>query len=143
MVNGTSGIAQGRWWMDRPDIASGPYGSVQDLLRAWARWSVADSGVHVGYPRQTAFRRLARRAGQATVALPPISDDLAARVDRAVAQLRLRSEGVPDDHRWGVLTDSYLSGWSDAMIGRRRKIGRNMVRTNRVAAENWIEGRVY
>lgn len=81
--------------------------------------------------------------GSANVSIAPISDDLAGQVDLAVSQLKLRSESVEGDHRWQVLTDGYLNGWNDFVIAKRRKLSRSTVRTSRLAAENWIEGRVY
>lgn len=127
----------------RPVEQSDLYANVQELLIAWARWRWAGHGANVGYPSQTAFRRHMRMPGTATVAPVAMSDDLAQQVDLAVGQLKLRSEPVLGDHRWQVLTDSYLNGWTDALIARKRRIGRNVVRTSRLAAENWIEGRMY
>ena len=119
------------------------YESVQDLLSAWARWRWSDAGCNIGFPSQSAFMREARSPGSATLRAIQIPDDLAQRVDLAVSQLKLRSEPVPGDHRWQVLTDAYLNGWTDRVIARKRKMGRSTVRSARIAAENWIEGRLY
>jgi hypothetical protein len=119
------------------------YESVQDLLSAWARWRWTGHSANIGYPSQSAFMREARTAGNATLRALPMPDDLAQRVDLAVSQLKLRSEPVPGDHRWQVLTDAYLNGWTDRVIAKQRKMGRSTVRSARIAAENWIEGRLY
>jgi len=118
------------------------YGTVQDLLMAWSRWRWTDRGCNIGYPSQAAFMREARQPGRATVREAPIPDDLAQRVDLAVSQLKMRSEPIDGDHRWQVLTDAYLHGWTDRIIARKRKLGRSTVRNARIAAENWIEGRL-
>lgn len=127
----------------RPVEAQQVFNSVQDLLSAWARWRWSGHGANVGYPSEAPFRKHMRMPGSATVAALPIEDDLALSVDKAVSQLKMRSELIEGDHRWLVLTDSYLNGWVDSTIARRRKISRSTVRTARLAAENWIEGRVY
>jgi len=114
---------------------------VQGLLKAWAQWRFS-SGLHIGFPRRAAFVRDARMPGRATVRVPDIPDEYAQRIDLAVSQLKLRSEPVPGDHRWQVLTDSYLAGWSDGVIARKRRLGRESVRVTRIAAENWIEARI-
>jgi len=119
------------------------YGSVQDLLIAWARWRSFAHGANVGYPHKAAFCRDMRTPGRGTVRIAALPDDVGCQVDSAVSQLKLRSEPIKNDHRWQVLTDAYLCGMTDGQIARERKISRGTVRTARMAAENWIEGRLY
>lgn len=119
------------------------YDNVQDLLMAWARWRWSGHGANVGFPSEAPFRKHMRMPGSANVSIAPIPDDVAGQIDLAVGQLKLRSEPVEGDHRWQVLTDSYLNGWIDSTIAAKRKISRSTVRTARLAAENWIEGRLY
>jgi hypothetical protein len=114
--------------------------SVQDLLYGWARWRWSGHGANVGYPSQAAFMREARQAGSATVRLPQLPDEVALRVDAAVSALKVRSHPVKGDYRWQVLTDAYLSGWTDRLVARKRHISRSTARTARLAAESWIEG---
>lgn len=133
------GINVGQIPMSHDDL----YGTVQELLIAWARWRWAGHGANVGFSSSAPIRRLMRTPGTANVSVAPIPEELACRVDLAVSQLKLRSDPVKGDYRWEVLTDSYLNGWPDSVIAKKRKISKSTARTARLAAENWIEGRVY
>ncbi len=114
----------------------------QLALRSWARWCMHGHGIEIDYPRASPFARLIVHEGQANLPIPPVTDELALIVDKAIADLYMRSYNNKDDHRWVVLTDAYLFGWNDTVIGRRRRIGRNKVKAAREAAESWVESRL-
>lgn len=60
---------------------------VKDRLENWARWAVQREGGALGYPRQSAFERLAGK-GRRAEAVIPIDDVDAALTDEAVNALR-------------------------------------------------------
>lgn len=60
---------------------------VRERLENWARWAVQREGGALGYPRQSAFARLAGK-GRRAEAVIPIDDVDAALTDEAVNALR-------------------------------------------------------
>ena len=118
------------------------YGSVQNVLSAWARWRWENHGADIGYPKQCPFRRLMLVEGEANLPAALMDDELALGVDRAVGALKVRSQSRPGDHRWVVIMDSYLGGYLDRQIAYHHRISRSTVRTARIAGENWIEGKL-
>ncbi|MFT5766758.1 MAG: hypothetical protein ACI9DH_000577 [Halioglobus sp.] len=113
---------------------------VSGLLTEWARWRQVNNGADVGYPHQTTFARFMKPTGGANVKPAIIDDEQAERVDRAVSRLKRRCDD--GDYRYEVLTDSYLLGKQDHIIGERLKMSRSSVVGIRRAAENFIEGRI-
>jgi hypothetical protein len=126
----------------RREAEFGIYGNVQGMLREWARWRWTNHGADIGYPHEAPFRRLMLVEGESNLPAVIMHDDTALGVDRAVAQLKLRSQPVKGDYRWIALMDSYLGGYLDRQIAFRQKTSRSTIRNARVAAENWIEAYV-
>ncbi len=112
--------------------------AIQDLLYEWGRWHHS-SGIHLGYPSEATFHRMSRH-GRATVKAASISDDEALGVDKAVSELRTRSEGL--DLRWEVLARTYLWHQSQSAIARHLRLSRHTVRDLLVQAEAWVDARL-
>jgi hypothetical protein len=99
-------------------------------------------GADIGFPGETAFRRMMVVEGEANLPAMPINDDLAIAIDRAVSNLKLRCGGNKDDYRWIAVVESYLCGFPDSRIAKVHRISKSAARNSRQAAENWIEGHV-
>ena len=81
---------------------------VKDRLENWARWAVQRERGALGYPSQSAFARLAGRAGRAEAVIP-IDDVDASLTDDAVNALRW---GRP--HLYLTLQHVYVRGYEIA-----------------------------
>lgn len=124
-------------------VLNDEYSDVRVALYAWAKWRLQGHGVNIDYPSQSPFARFIKSTGQSNLPVPPMTDDNALRVDRAISELKQHCSGVPGDYRWCVLTDAYLNRWPHEVISKRRRIGRNKVREILTASESWIEARLY
>lgn len=99
----------------------------QQRLDAWGHW-VRAGGVALGC-------KGVNLAVGGTVSLPTCSDDVAMRVDRAVARLKKR-----DPEMGRVLVMAYLSQFSLARIARESGMGsRERIRYVLGAAEAWVD----
>lgn len=108
--------------------AVGDAGTIQDMLTEWARWHRADKGI--GYPSRATWERLRG----SSIPEPHITDDLAVRVDGAVARLRVR---CPDQAE--VLTQYYLARRSLSRIARTLKQDRRAAAATLKSAENAVD----
>ena len=98
-------------------------------------------GADIGFPGESAFRRMMVVEGESNLPSMPINDDLAVAIDRAVSSLKLRSKDK-DDYRWIAIVESYLCFMSDSQIAKIHRISKSAARNARQAGENWIEGNV-
>ena len=114
---------------------------IQNLLSEWARWTKT-GGVDVGYPHCTPFYRESKMGGWGAKT-PLIDDELAGRIDRAVASLELRCRHREEDLRYIALDCSYLRRMTDWQIGEKYRRDRRTIATARHAAESWVDSQIF
>jgi hypothetical protein len=118
------------------------YSSISRALEAWAKWRMEGHGADIGFPGESAFRRMMVVEGEANLPCIPINDDLAIAIDRAVSNLKARSFDTDGDYRWVAIVESYLCYMPDSRIAKTHRISKSAARNARQAGENWIEGHV-
>ena len=114
---------------------------IQQLLTQWARWTKT-GGVDVGYPHCTTFYRQSKLGGWGAKPLM-IGDELAGRVDRAVAALELRCRHRPEDKRYAMLEGVYLKGQWIYKVAERHRLDRRTAASALHAAESWVDSQIF
>lgn len=114
---------------------------IQQLLIEWARWTHV-GGVDIDYPHCTPFYRASKMGGWGAK-LPRIDDEMAGRVDRAVASLELRCRHNKDDFRYAALEWEYLQRRQLYQLAEKCRVDRRRVSNALRAAESWVEGHVF
>jgi len=114
---------------------------IQRILLEWARWTSV-GGVDIGYPHATPFYRASKMGGWGAKT-PLIDDELAGRIDRAVAMLELRCRNRQEDLRYRALECAYLKRMPDWRIGEKLRRDRRTVATARHAAESWVDSQIF
>lgn len=127
---------------NKSDITgAGMANDIQKLLIEWARWTKV-GGVDVGYPHCTPFYRESKLGGWGAKE-PIISDDMAGRVDRAVAMLELRCRNLEGDARFAMLEGVYLKRQYVHQMAERLKIDRRTAASALRAAESWVDSQIF
>lgn len=108
---------------------------IQELLIAWGRGRAIDDAPN-GYPRQSAF---ARMAGMGNVEQARLPDEEQLRVDGAVSDMK---EKKPD--HYAVICNAYIRGLPDSVsaLRLRPKRSRSWVRNIRENAEHYLEAKL-
>jgi len=119
--------------MDQADI--------KKLLTDWGMWTKI-GGIDVGYPHTTTFYRLSKMGGWGA-RHPLIDDEMARRVDRAVASLELRCRNLPEDYRYRALEWVYLKCQPQYRLGEKYRLDRRTVSTALQAAESWVDSQIF
>ena len=114
---------------------------IQQLLTEWARWTSV-GGVDIDYPHCTPFYRESKMGGWGAK-LPRIDDEMAGRVDRAVASLELRCRHRPEDLRWPALEWAYLKRRPLYQLAEKRRVERRRIASALVAAESWVDSQIF
>ena len=114
---------------------------ISRVLTEWGRWS-RSGGVQIGYPSTTPFYRLSKSGGWGTKA-PLIDDDLAGRVDRAVAMLELRCRHRHEDLRFIALDGVYKKRKPIYQIAEKHRKDRRTISSALQAAESWVDSQIF
>jgi hypothetical protein len=114
---------------------------IQALLTEWGRWTKT-GGVDVGFPHSTPFYRLSKSAGWASRE-PLISDELAGRIDRAVASLELRCRHKDTDMRYQALEWTYLRRRPLYQLAEKHRVDRRQASSSLRAAESWVDSQIF
>ena len=114
---------------------------IQRVLTEWARWSNV-GGVDIGYPHSTPFYRMSKSDGWGTKE-PLISDELAGRVDRAVAMLELRCRHRREDLRYIALDGVYKKRKPIYQIAEKHRRDRRTISSALQAAESWVDSAIF
>ena len=114
---------------------------IQKLLTECARWSLS-GGVDVGYPHSTPFYKISKMSGWSSKT-PLISDDMAGRVDKAVAMLELRCRNRPEDKRYIMLDGVYIKRKYISQIAEKLRIDRRTAAAALHAAESWVDSQIF
>ena len=121
---------------------------IQELLFAWGALRAVSSAYDIDYPHAANFARQIRNPGGATVQIRPVPESELAAVERAIGELKRRCESVPNDLRYESVTRCYLRQESkdrrltEAEVAKDLGVSKSTVRNARIAAENWIDGRI-
>jgi len=102
--------------------------TTQDMLEDWGRWARGDLITTLGYSRQ-------QLGLGSTIGMPNVPDEVAGRVDYAVAQLRVR-----DQRQAAVIMAYYIQGLSISQIGRALAMNRHTSSHLLCQAEAYVEG---
>ena len=110
--------------------------SITDILTAWGRARSVHDAPN-GYPSSIPFARMMRGAGTATLKSAPVQDDAMFMVDRILSDMRLRKP-----QHYGVLWLYYVENLRDHQIAERVHCSRSTARSDRMAAEVWVEAKM-
>ena len=113
---------------------------IQRVLTEWGRWT--NGGVDIGYPHTTTFYRLSKSGGWGAKT-PLISDDMACRVDMAVAMLEMRCRGRREDMRYQMLKGVYLKRIPVYQLAEKHRMDRRTASSALRAAESWVDSQVF
>ena len=114
---------------------------IQQILTDWGRWAKS-GGVDVGYPHSTPFYRPSKSAGWGAKT-PLIHDDMACRVDMAVAMLELRCRNRREDRRYTMLEGVYLKRIPVYQLAEKYRMDRRTASSALRAAESWVDSQVF
>lgn len=112
--------------------------NIRDLLQHWGYWH---RHLQSPIPAYQSIAGIIHRMNTENPDRRPVCmiDDLTIRaIERAVAALKLR-----DRFRFDVIVMTYIHGMSDASIGAVKGPSRKTIEKERVAAEAWVDSRVF
>lgn len=109
-------------------------GSVQEILRAWARSSNINDPYVLGFPHAAPFERMMPKGEYFEAPPPPLDDDMHIVVDRAVCELKARNR-----QKWLVIMGSYRQNLRDHQIASWMRMSRKSVTDLRISGENQID----
>ena len=97
---------------------------IKHRLENWARWSQQSASGALGYPKQTAFARLAPSGGRNEASVP-VSDLEASETDDAVKSLQFTQS-----HLYMALTLTYAKGLPCYQVAKRMGRAESTVKRN-------------
>lgn len=109
--------------------------NIVDLLVGWAKGKALNEAPN-GY-KPPGWTRSIRNSGRATVSIPPLSDELHMKVERAMFDLRDRKPEC-----YSAVVMFYLLHHRDQDIAASMNCSKGKARTLRLNAENWLDARV-
>lgn len=114
---------------------------VKARLENWARWCQQGSANGLGYPKQSAFARLAKPSGGDRTSSIPINDISASETDEAVKSLQLNQS-----HLYLVLHLTYEKNLTRSTVAKRMGKAESTISANLDAADlalkRWFDAKI-